>query len=240
MGRLQISQRWRLGAWPNNVWPTSVRGVLIWVLTGAVLAWLCLIGIGLLFTNPHPVSTATLETELLSVQVLDPRKSAFNIAGARLGPLGEPQTGECATGLFTPARGATVTFGRVALGPLEITVDPAAGSGAQPALVGTFQTADQASARPVRGATAIVVDKACNPPESQRFPIWGHVEIGREFRPATGVDAPEPFFLLGGAIQIAAHSIYTRTLYQVASVTVPVGGRLQSTKSGMQSESAIW
>ena len=189
------------------------------------------------------VSTAELRSERLSFDVVDARKAAFYVAGVRIGALGGGEPGPCRNGLFTPARGATVTYGRVGKGPIEITLTPAqAGGDASSAAAGSFEPADGSPAVAYRDATAILTDKACEPPGAQRLPIWGHLRIGQEFRPAASRDAPEPVFLLGGKLEVAAHAIYTRALYEVTTVTVPVGARLETyaPDGAKDPEEAIW
>jgi hypothetical protein len=224
----------------------AVRGLLPHGLRGAFslmvalfLIWIAVIGPGIIFTNPNPLSVANLTSELVSVRVVDGRTGAFNVAGVQMAALGKKAEG-CTGGLIKPVAGSTVTFGRVALGPLEITIDPPADAGSLPVVAAIFEPGNGGPARELPGQTAIVADQSCHPPNALRMPIWGHVQIGREYVPATSADQPSPFFLLGGTIDIAAHAIYTRTLYQVASVVVPPGGRLQSSKTDEDAHAAIW
>ena len=204
-----------------------------------ILIWLLILGPGLALTNPNPLSIADLNSEYVSVRVTDGHTGAFNVAGVRMAALGD-KPGECTAGLVEPAPGATVTFGRVGLGPLEITIDPPANADSQTGPAAIFQPIGDQPARPLSGQTAMVTDKECHPADALRLPLWGYVQFGHEYIPARSVDQPEPFFLLSGTIKIAAHAIYTHTLYEVASIVVPPGGRLQARRTDEDKLEAIW
>ena len=205
-----------------------------------------LLGCALYFHNPDVLSTADIHAERISVDVVDARKAAFYIAGVKIGAFGGNEPSACLSGLFTPARGTAVSYGRVGKGPLEITLTPiveTAGLSPAAVAVGSFEPAGGKPAMQYRGTTLIVTDERCNPPTSQRLPFWGHLRVGQEFRPASGSYAPEPSFLLSGKLEVAAHAIWTGTLYQVTSVTLPAGGRLQTNAREQRqnrADQAVW
>ena len=71
-------------------------------------------------------------------------------------------------------------------------------------------------------------DSSCKRSEAMQFPIWGDVSVGLEFRPPNSADTPEPSMLIDGTIQVAARSAFQDALYEVRSISVPTGARLQA------------
>jgi hypothetical protein len=185
--------------------------------------------------QPDVLSTAEIHTEYVSFEVIDSQKAAFHLKGVKVAELG--QSGSCEAGLFTPGLRTKVTYGRLGDGVVEITVTPP--PEATSAAVGLL---DRHDGKPLERYTKPIVmeqDSSCLELDAEtpamRFPIWGKAQIGREFQPAAGVGPPEPSLLIDGKLDVSAHAFWTRSLYDVRTVTLPVGSRLETIDSG-----AIW
>ena len=173
------------------------------------------------------VVSADLHTERVSFLVLDPAKAAFFVEGMKGGALGSQPTGECLTGLFTPAKDAVVTYGRRGEGAVEVTIKPASDK-EQKSFAGTFQPQAGSQPRLIDSIWFLSTDPSCKRSEAMQFPVWGDVSVGLEFRPPNSADTPEPSMLIDGTIQVAARSAFQDALYEVSSISVPTGARLQA------------
>ena len=161
----------------------------------------------------------------LGDKYIDGQKAAFHLKGVKVAELG--QSGSCEAGLFTPGLRTKVTYGRLGDGVVEITVTPP--PDATTAAVGLL---DRLDGRPLERYTKPIVmeqDSSCQKPDGEaqamRLPIWGNAQIGREFRPAAGAGPPEPSLLIDGKLDVSAHAFLTRSLYDVRTVTLPVGSK---------------
>jgi hypothetical protein len=174
------------------------------------------------------LSTAEIHTEYVSFDVIDSRKAAFHLEGIRVGELGQP--GSCEAGLFTPGLRTKVSYGRVGDGLVEITITPPPGAAA--AAVGLLDRGDGKPSERYTKPIAMEQDGSCLEPHAERpamrLPIWGQAQIGREFRPAAGAGPPEPSLLIDGKLDVSAHALWTQSLYEVRTVTLPVASRLET------------
>ena len=173
------------------------------------------------------VVSADLHTERVSFRVIDPAKAAFYVEGMKSGRLGAEPAGGCATGLFTPAKNAVVTYGRRGEGDVEVTVAPDPDA-ATPALAGHFEAQGTGNTMPLQQTWFMTTDAGCKRPAALQFPIWGDASVGLEFRPPNSAEAPPPSVLIDGTIQVAARSAMRDVLYTVASISIPTGARLQA------------
>jgi hypothetical protein len=217
------------------------------------LLWMMLLPalvVGLLsqFRGVNILSTADIHTERVKVKVVDRKRAAFQIAGFDVGLQGrEPPLLRCASGLFTPGLGATITFGRIGDGPMQITVAPQPGAGGS-AAAGMLETendsqefsetvymelAKSAENDPIKCASAAsnsTSRASSSRTPAPRMPVWGLLTVGQESHAAEGYD-PEPTMILDGTFRISAHTALADELYEVASITIPAGGRIEATNS---------
>ncbi len=189
------------------------------------------------FCPADVLSVARIDTELISFDVVDVQKAAFHVSGMKVGERGSDKA-SCAAGLFRPGLGTKITYGRVGKGPIEIRVTPAAR--ASGAATGLLDLGDGKPWLRYTGSLVLQEDDTCPRDElgarAIRLPIWGHAQIGHEFRPAAGTGRPEPSLLIDGKLDVSAHAFLTHSLYQVRSVTLPVASRLETGGDG----GAIW
>jgi hypothetical protein len=199
-----------------------------------LLLFVCVL-IPLSLPSADVLSAAEIHTEYISFKVIDSRKAAFYVNGLMISELG--RSGSCTTGLLSPGLNTTVIYGRVGDGPVEVTIMPPPEATA--AAVGLLDRADGKPLVRYTEAIAMRQDRACFKPDAggpaMRLPIWGSVQVGREFQPAAGPGPAEPSMLIGGKLQVSAHAVFTRSLYDVRSITLPVASRLESSDRG-----AIW
>ncbi len=190
---------------------------------------------------PAVLSVAEIHTEYVAFDVIDSRKAAFNVSGMKIATLGT-DSNNCARGLFTPSMGATVEYGRVGKGPLEITVSPQKQGMAAGVLDPEGGLPSKSYTEPVVMETAPSCPVAADSAAMSRLPIWGRARIGREFVPATGTEAIEPSLLIDGKIDVSGHAVLLDTLFPVRNVILPVGSRLEIAPpaSGQRGDEAIW
>jgi hypothetical protein len=235
----RTSGRWRGWLRRRHVIPVRQWRIVTFLATQSehgtarsILAVLTLPYLGLLlwsWLKPVDVlSTAEIHTEYVSFDVIDSRKAAFHLEGIRIAELGQP--GSCEAGLFTPGLRTKVSYGRVGDGLVEITITPAPGATA--AAVGLLDRGDGKPSERYTKPIAMEQDGSCLEPQAERpamrLPIWGQAQIGREFRPAAGAGPPEPSLLIDGKLDVSAHALWTQSLYEVRTVTLPVASRLET------------
>jgi hypothetical protein len=203
-------------------------------------------GLAISNSRGQVLSTISAVTERVTFEVIAPAMASFPIRGMRISA---PSSGlddrTCRDGLFRPARGVKVTYGRIGRGPLEIEVAPQRPiSGSNPqSSVGTFEPGDGSA--PVRITELIYFesDGSCTSkngnteatPNWPPLPIWGRASIGSEFHP---LDSPEqhPTLLLSGTLKISGRAIeilpsvlhFDASLYRVGELELPVGSRLET------------
>jgi hypothetical protein len=200
-----------------------------------------------IWSRSDVLSTAELHTEFIRFTVADGHRAAFAVDGMRVGELGRESGSSCGHGLFTPERDTRIEYGRIGNGPVEITIlPPDTESGRVPhgGAVGLLEPTGGGRVR-YDHAVAMQQDEACEREigatdrdhwQPARLPIWGEAEIGRDFQPASGADGSAPSVLIDGKLDISSHAIVTHSLYEVTSLTLPVGARLQTAPPG----GALW
>jgi hypothetical protein len=202
--------------------------------TTAVVFAAAFYGIGMLVFLPSPemVSIAALQTERIGFVAFDGRKAAFYEPGMRLAAGGEEPSQSCVRGLITPTNGSTVSYGRVAIGDIEIDVSapPGAMSGAIAATL-DYPPEERLPARRLKAPLILAFDDRC-PSSPLRLPIWGSVTVGQEYRPQAVALPPEPTFLIAGEVKVwaktALHIGGPPSLYPVSDLAVPVASRLEA------------
>jgi hypothetical protein len=238
MKERRASGKWLVRCLPAQIWAfiwkrTTEHGTALRILLGLLFVYVLVVF--LVLPDADVLSTAEIHTEYVSFDVIDSRKAAFHLKGVRVSELGRP--GSCETGLLTPGLHTTVTYGRVGDGPVEVTITPPPGTPV--AAVGLLDREDGRPTERYIKAIAMEQDHSCLKRDegvpAMRLPVWGQVRIGREFQPAAGAAPPEPSLLIDGKLDVSAHAVWTRSLYEVRTVTLPVAARLQSSDG-----KAIW
>jgi len=215
---------------------------VVYILAAAavVLEVLAALYIGL--SKPHLLSNVEALTEVVSVRVGDGSKAAFPIYGMRMWLRDQVWDSGCPNGLLIPADDSTVTFSRVGMGEVEITVkwDQIKGESIPSKPVAQYYQENQDPILLKTGLIEFRSEKDCGRIPPTEWPIWGDISLGREFQPAKGPGERAPSFMIHGEIKVEARSAWFDTTYRVDPVTLPVGGRLESARVRPIDPPSLW
>jgi hypothetical protein len=204
-------------------------------LYGGVVFWLS-------WSPPELLSTASILTEQIRLDVIDGAKTAFPIFGMKLSSPGSPSDGKCAEGLLTPSSQSTVIYGRAGSGPLEIelrrTTPPAAGGSP---IVGRLEPSSGAPVQLIAPVYLEADPATCLTGAPTELPVWGQLSVGQEFRPIAHSGPRDPTMLLSGALRVMARTaLFSPRLYHIEDMVLPVGSRLEAKHEAGRNESWNW
>lgn len=228
--------------------------IFLSILTVLLVPYLVLV---LLLPKPQMISTLSAVSERVSVRVVDQRQASFVVGQVKLYSEQKYPDGKCVAGLVRPRRGVTVIYARlwkadrirIELRPPE---DDETADSAE-----LLTSADPATAELLRGTVVFqpAIDEdpqamGCNDGAPiSRLPIHGIIRVGEEQQPPDRPRQLVPSLLHSGTLAVAAEAVefslfgihlVRPTVYSVATINLPVGGRLESSNAANPDSSSFW
>ncbi len=235
------------GSLPRRCW-RAIRATRTRIVAGGtiLLGGAYLLVILYLLPAPQIISTLEAVAERVVVTVIDQRQSSFivgqvTMSGERIG-----NDGSCVAGLVRPVRGATIIYSR--LGNEEgIRIELLPPGSDDAAATAEFVPLNANDGETLHGALAFrhARDKCGDAGEAiARLPIHGWLRVGEEQQPPARARPVSPSLLHGGTLDVAANAIsglgMRPSVYQVTTVKLPVGSRVEVSTDQRQDPRSFW